>query len=134
MNAADTAKEPLQVESIVGIVSKRKRDEEDDDSDRVNSKKQNNNEESSNYSSEPAVTAAAAGGLGFGFGLYAKSNPFLAAASKGNGLFGKPMATTAATSNNSVLSPIHSFTHLFVFLVHSILVYPSKSLGYSFTR
>lgn len=111
MNVADTADEPLQVESIAGIVHKRKRDEEDDDNDRVNSKKQNNNEESSNNSSEPAVTAAAAGGLGFGFGSYAKSNPFLAAASKGNGLFGKPMATTAATSNNNVLSPIHSFIH-----------------------
>ena len=133
MNAVEAATEPVQAESIVGIVSKRKREEEEDDS-LSSSKKQNNSEESSKTSSEPAATAAVAGGLGFGFGSYAKSNPFLAAASKGNGLFGKPITTTATTSNNNVVSPTHSFICFLALWLTCLPTSLTHSLNCSFTH
>ncbi len=103
MNAVEETTEVVQP-------AKRKRDDSVDESDTIN-KKQCNNDESNNSSSNNnsssssnESTAVSTGGLGFGFGSYAKSNPFLAAASKGNGLFGKPIA--AANASNSSINNV----------------------------
>jgi len=110
MNEVDPTKDPLQSESIIGITSKRKRDEDEDDNDFyhndndvLSTKKLNSNEETNDFGGE--ATASATGGHGFGFGSYAKSNPFLAAASKGSGLFGKPVSSSSSHSSNNV-SPL----------------------------
>jgi hypothetical protein len=103
MNAVEETTEVVQP-------AKRKRDDCVDES--LINKKQCNNDESNsssssssnNNSSSNESTAVSTGGLGFGFGSYAKSNPFLAAASKGNGLFGKPIA--AANANNSSINNV----------------------------
>jgi hypothetical protein len=102
MNAVEEKTEVVQP-------AKRKRDDCVDES--LINKKQCNNDESNssssssnNNSSSNESTAVSTGGLGFGFGSYAKSNPFLAAASKGNGLFGKPIA--AANANNSSINNV----------------------------
>lgn len=102
MNAVEETTEVVQP-------AKRKRDDSVDENDTIN-KKQCNNDESNNSSSNNnnnnsnESSAVSTGGLGFGFGSYAKSNPFLAAASKGNGLFGKPIA--AANASNSSINNV----------------------------
>jgi len=102
MNAVEETTEVVQP-------AKRKRDDCVDES-LINKKQCNNDIESNsssssnNNSSSNESTAVSTGGLGFGFGSYAKSNPFLAAASKGNGLFGKPIA--AANANNSSINNV----------------------------
>ena len=101
MNAVEETTEVVQP-------AKRKRDDSVDESDTINKKQCSNDESNSsssnNNSSSNESTAVSTGGLGFGFGSYAKSNPFLAAASKGNGLFGKPIA--AANANNSSINNV----------------------------